>query len=120
MGRSFSLLAAATAALVMAASAEGRAADLSTSGKILVGGGQLTLACDNGRTYPIRVRAVTDAGEMVTGFIQTAPRKHHHFRLFPMGTGYRYGGHGFWFDGGRGEATLYVDSRQAACTVEYG
>jgi hypothetical protein len=119
MVRSVSLLAAASAALVIAASADVRAADMSTSGKILAGG-TLTLSCDNGRTYPIRARAVSDAGELVTGYIQTAPRKQHHFRLFPMGTGYRYGGHGFWFDGVRGEATLHVDSREAACTVEYG
>jgi hypothetical protein len=36
-----------------------------------------------------------------------------------MGNGYRYGGHGFWFDGIRGEATLFVDSRTTNCTVEY-
>jgi hypothetical protein len=36
-----------------------------------------------------------------------------------MGTGYRYAGHGFWFDGVRGAATLHIDSREAACTVEY-
>src|SRR5688572_24759709 len=118
MGRSYSLLAAASAALILAASADGRAADLAVSGKILAGA-QLTLVCDNGRSYPIRARAVSDQGELVTGYIQTAPRRQHHFRLFPMGTGYRYGGHGFWFDGVRGEATLYVDDREAACTVEY-
>jgi hypothetical protein len=118
MVRSFTLLAAASLALTVAVSADGRAADLSTSGKILAGA-QLALSCDNGRTYPIRARAVSDVGELVTGFIQTAPRKNHHFRLVPMGTGYRYAGHGFWFDGVRGAATLHVDSREAACTVEY-
>ena len=119
MGRSFCTLAAASAALILAASADVRAADLTVSGKILAGA-QLALSCDNGRTYPIRARAISDQGELVTGYIQTSPRKSHHFRLFPMGTGYRYGGLGFWFDGVRGEATLYVDDREAACTVVQG
>ena len=115
--RSFSLLVAATAFLILAGSTNTPAADLSASSKILAGA-QLVLSCDNGRSYPIRPRAVSDQGELVTGYIQTAPRKLLHFRLFPMGTGYRYGGHGFWFDGVRGAATLFVDDRQAACTVE--
>ena len=114
--RSFSLLAAATAALIMAGTTNAPAADLSASGKILVGA-QLVLSCDNGRTYPIRARAISDQGELVTGYIQTSPRKSHHFRLVPMGTGYRYAGLGFWFDGVRGEATLFVDRRETACTV---
>ena len=116
--RSLKLFAVATAALILAGSTDARTADLSVSGKILVGA-QLVLSCDNGRTYPIRPRAVSDQGELVTGYIETAPRKLHHFRLFPMGTGYRYGGAGFWFDGLRGEATLFVDRRETACTVEH-
>jgi hypothetical protein len=42
--------------------------------------------------------------------------------LFPGGLRVafrRSGDFGFWFDGIRGEATLYVDNRTAACTVEY-
>lgn len=119
MGRRILFAAAATAAFSFAAM-DARAADLAVSpqGKILTGA-QLTLVCDNGRSYPIRARAVTEIGELVTGYIQTGPRTSHHFRLIPMGTGYRYAGYGFWFDGVRNEATLYVDSRQAACTVEY-
>ena len=119
MSRRFCLAAAGFAVALWAVSDDARAADLpiSGSGKILAGA-QLILSCDNGRTYPIRARAVSDQGELVTGYIQTAPRKQHHFRLFPMGTGYRYGGHGFWFDGVRGEATLFVDTLQTACLVE--
>jgi hypothetical protein len=119
MGRRF-LFAAAALAAVSFAAADARAADLAVTpqGKILAGA-RLTLNCDNGRTYPIRPRAVTELGELVTGYIQTSPGRSHHFRLFPMGNGYRYGGMGFWFDGIRGEATLYVDNRTAACTVEY-
>jgi hypothetical protein len=52
--------------------------------------------------------------------VAATPSKQHHFRLFPMGTGYRYGGHGFWFDGVRGEATLFVDTLQTECLVERG
>jgi hypothetical protein len=72
-----------------------------------------------GRQYRIRPRAVTDENEMVTGHISTGPRTVYHFRLVPMGTGYRYAGHGFWFDGLRGEATLNLHTAQANCTVEY-
>ena len=119
MGRRTFIAVAGLAAMLFA-SAEVRAADLAVTpqGKILAGS-PLRLVCDNGRVYPIRPRAVTDVGELVTGYIETAPRRAHHFRLFPMGNGYRYGGHGFWFDGIRGEATLFVDSRSTNCTVEY-
>lgn len=118
MGRSLYLLAAATAAVFLTAS-DGRAADMAlTAGGKMVAGAQLILNCDNGRTYPIRARAVSDAGELVTGYIETAPRRSHHFRLIPMGNGYRYAGLGFWFDGVRNEATLDIGSHQAACTVE--
>ena len=113
------LAGAALAALLLPISIESRAADL-RPGTIATAGEQLTLECDNGRTYPIRVRAVSDAGELVTGYIYTAPRKAQHFRLVPMGTGYRYAGYGFWFDGIRGEAMLDIGSHQASCTVIYG
>ena len=121
MGRSFTYFATASAAVFLAASAQVRAADMNVTvrGGPIPAGVQLTLNCDNGRIYPIRVRAVSDAGELVSGYIYMSPRRPHHFRLVPMGTGYRYAAHGFWFDGLRGEATLYVDSREAACTVVY-
>ena len=125
MGRNISLFAAVCAAAVsvtvLAGSAAVRAADMDANVRAgaIVAGHQLALNCDNGRIYPIRVRAVSDAGKLVTGYIYMSPRRPHHFRLVPMGTGYRYAAHGFWFDGLRGEATLYIDSREAACTVVY-
>jgi hypothetical protein len=40
-------------------------------------------------------------------------------RLVPMGVGYRYIGRGIWFDGLRGDATLFLGKNNAiACTVE--
>lgn len=121
MGRSFALTAAVSAAFVLIASADARAADLGAQIRpgAVPAGVALALNCDNGRVYPIRPRAVSEVGELVTGYISTAPRRTHHFRLIPMGNGYRYAGHGFWFDGIRLEATLYLDSRETACTVEY-
>jgi hypothetical protein len=117
----FGVLAAAVAVSTVAATGVSNAADMAGGGKIAVAPGvQLALVCDNGRTYPIRPRAVSDAGELVTGYIFTAPRKSHPFRLVPMGSGYRYAGAGFWFDGVRGEATLTVSDRETACTVDYG
>ena len=65
-------------------------------------------------------RAVSDADELVTGYLYTSPRSALHFRLIPMGNGYRYSGHGFWFDGIRGEATLDIGRQQTNCTVVYG
>jgi hypothetical protein len=121
MARSFALIAAASAALVVIASSDSRAADLGAQIRpgAVAAGAAMQLNCDNGRVYPIRPRAVSEVGELVTGYISTAPRRTHHFRLIPMGNGYRYAGHGFWFDGIRLEATLIVDSRETACTVEY-
>ena len=122
MGRSFSWIAAAVATFVVVAPGESQAADMGAQMRpgAVPAGVALALNCDNGRVYPIRPRAVSDVGELVTGYISTAPRRSHHFRLVPMGNGYRYAGHGFWFDGIRGEATLYVDSRETACTVQQG
>ena len=71
MGRSFRfrLFSFALAALSLAA-ADVRAADL-RPGAIAApaAGGQLALNCENGRTYPIRPRAVSDADELVTGYL---------------------------------------------------
>jgi len=122
MGRCtrFSLMAAAVSVSFLAGGAVSKAADLAVDGRIAVApGAQLALACDNGRTFPIRPRAISDEGELVTGYIVTGPRASHHFRLIPMGNGYRYAGAGFWFDGIRGEATLDIGSHQTNCTVEY-
>jgi hypothetical protein len=121
MGRSsrFWLAAASAVALFGVASAAG-AADM-RPGTIAVGAGGATLQlnCDNGKVYPIRPRAVSDVGELVTGYLYTAPRRAAHFRLIPMGNGYRYSGHGFWFDGVRGEAVLEL-GKSTNCTVDYG
>jgi hypothetical protein len=119
MMRSFALIAVTSAALVGIGTGDSKTADMKIRPGAVVAGAAMHLNCDNGRVYPIRPRAVSDIGELVTGYISTAPRRSHHFRLVPMGNGYRYAGHGFWFDGIRGEATLYVDSRETACTVEY-
>jgi hypothetical protein len=118
MGRSSRIWLAAASAVALVASAAG-AADL-RPGTIAVGAGgaQLALNCDNGKVYPIRPRAVSDAGELVTGYLYTAPRRAAHFRLIPMGNGYRYSGHGFWFDGVRGEAVLEL-GKSTNCTVDY-
>jgi hypothetical protein len=75
------------------------------------------LSCDNGRSYPIYSRAVSDAGDLVTGTIVTGHR-HAHIRLIPMGAGYRYAAPGLWLDGLRGEAELnFGKHNRVACTV---
>jgi hypothetical protein len=123
MGRSTpaGLSAAGLAAFLILGSAGADAADL-RPGTIAAGGSgaQLALNCDNGQTYPIRVRAVSEVGELVTGYLYTSPRRAQHFRLVPMGNGYRYAGYGFWFDGVGDEATLDFHVRQTNCTVERG
>ena len=73
----------------------------------LAGGDQLTLSCENGRQYPLRPRAVSVVGDVVTGYLQLSPRQRIHVRLIPMGDGYRYAGRGIWFDGIRGDAVLF-------------
>jgi hypothetical protein len=80
--------------------------------------GSLALSCDNGRIYPLRVRAISDFGEVVTGYLSTSPRHATHVRLIPMGDGYRYAGRGIWFDGKRDIAVLYFGKNSAVnCTV---
>jgi hypothetical protein len=69
--------------------------------------GGIALACDNGWAYPLRIRAVSDAGEIVTGYLTIGHRQQVHVRLVPMGNGYRYAGQGVWFDGKREAAVLY-------------
>jgi hypothetical protein len=80
--------------------------------------GSLALSCENGRVYPLRVRSVSDFGEVVTGYLSTGPRHAAHVRLIPMGDGYRYAGRGIWFDGKRDIAVLYFGKNSAVnCTV---
>jgi hypothetical protein len=75
------------------------------------------LSCDNGRSYPIYAKAVSDAGDLVTGTIVTGHR-HAHIRLIPMGVGYRYAALGLWLDGLRGDAELnFGKHHRVACTV---
>ena len=78
-------------------------------------------ACDNGRSYPIAARAVSDQGDLVTGYLVTGHRRAVHVRLVPMGNGYRYAGRGLWLDGLRSDAELHLGkSRAVSCTVTSG
>jgi hypothetical protein len=104
------ILTGAAIALAFSAGSAIAAADGTTENQ--------TLTCDNGRIYQIRVRAVSEAGELVTGYIVIGPRKRTYFRLVPMGNGYRYAGNGFWFDGVRNMAQLTLGrNNTTACTV---
>jgi hypothetical protein len=77
--------------------------------------------CDNGRSYPVRARAVSDAGELVTGDLLIGRRGAAHIRLMPVGFGYRYAAAGFWLDGGRSDADLHFGERRSvACTIVRG
>ena len=78
-------------------------------------------ACDNGRSYPIEARAVSDQGDLVTGYLVTGHRRAAHIRLVPMGVGYRYAARGLWLDGLRSDAALHFGTSHAvACTVTSG
>jgi hypothetical protein len=80
--------------------------------------GSIALSCENGRVYPLRVRAVSDFGEIVTGYLALGPRHAVYVRLVPMGDGYRYAGRGIWFDGKRELAVLYLGKHRAVnCVV---
>ena len=76
------------------------------------------LSCDNGRDYPFCPRAVSPVGDVVTGTLTINPRAAVKLRLIPMGVGYRYAGHGIWFDGFQNAAQLFLRKDLAtACTV---
>jgi hypothetical protein len=93
---------------------------LGTSATAVAGGYRdgLALSCENGRHYPIRATAISVAGELVAGYLETGRRHGVHFRLIPMGNGYRYAGRGIWFDGVRGDAVLNFGAhRSVDCTV---
>lgn len=82
-------------------------------------GGAFSLACANGHHYALQARAVSPAGELVTGYLYTRPRRAVHVRLIPMGNGYRYAGRGVWLDGIRSTAVLNLGKHYAvACTVQ--
>jgi len=79
------------------------------------------LSCENGHSYPIRARAVTVDGDLVTGYLYTGRHHGAHIRLVPMGAGYRYITRGVWLDGWRGDAELnFGKHHRVACTVTHG
>jgi hypothetical protein len=76
--------------------------------------------CENGHHYPIRARAVSDRGELVTGDLLIGRHGAAHIRLIPVGFGYRYAATGLWLDGWRGDADLnFGKHRPIACTVAF-
>jgi hypothetical protein len=76
---------------------------------------------ENGRSYPVRARAVSDQGELVTGELLTGRGGAAHIRLMPVGFGYRYAATGLWLDGWRADADLHFGKhRPIACTVDLG
>ena len=98
---------------------------LADSGKAraggLLGAGTLWLSCENGSEYPIHPIAVSDEGDLVTGYLVMGRQRGVHVRLVPMGAGYRYAGRGLWFDGARETVYLYTSKyRPIACTVVRG
>jgi hypothetical protein len=82
-------------------------------------GGSFSVACANGHHYPLRARAISPAGELVTGYLYLRPQRAVKVRLIPMGNGYRYAGLGIWLDGIRETAVLNFGEHTAvACTVQ--
>jgi hypothetical protein len=76
------------------------------------------ISCENGSTYTLVPAAVSDAGDVVTARLYTAPHRAMSVRLIPMGAGYRYAGRGIWLDGIRGQAVLnFGKSTAVACEV---
>jgi hypothetical protein len=95
-----------------------RAADLPASHLSAVRAGNLALTCDDGRTYRLQPRAISDDGDLVTGYLLNGPGGQRHLRLVPMGDGYRYAGIGVWLDGIRADATLnFGFHRSTHCQV---
>jgi hypothetical protein len=82
---------------------------------------EFVATCENGHSYPIRARAVSDDGDLVTGDLLIGRRRAAAIRLIPMGVGYRYAAKGLWLDGWRSDAELYFGKhRSVACTVVSG
>jgi hypothetical protein len=80
-----------------------------------------SLTCANGKSFQIRPLAVSDEGDLVTGYLMVRRHRGIAIRLVPMGQGYRYAGRGLWFDGVEGHAVLNWGTRSATpCTVERG
>jgi hypothetical protein len=77
--------------------------------------------CENGHSYPVRARAISDQGELVTGHLLTGRHGAAYIRLVPVGFGYRYAARGLWLDGWRSDADLHFGKHQPiACTVALG
>ncbi|HWP26827.1 MAG TPA: hypothetical protein VNL39_10840 [Xanthobacteraceae bacterium] len=86
--------------------------------RALSGTATLWLACENGSTYRIRPIAVSNEGDLVTGYLIRRGGRGAHVRLIPSGEGYRYAGRGIWFDGWRESVYLYMSKyRPIACAV---
>ena len=84
----------------------------------LHGAATIWLSCENGSRYSIRPMAVSNEGDVVSGYLVKGQRQAVHVRLIPMGGGYRYAGRGVWFDGWRENVYLYLSKyRSIACTV---
>jgi hypothetical protein len=78
-------------------------------------------SCENGHSYPVRARAISDQGELVTGDLLTGRHGAAHIRLVPVGFGYRYAARGLWLDGWRSDADLHFGKSQPiTCTVALG
>jgi len=89
-----------------------------TSASAGAGFGGTAISCENGRTYPLVPVAVSNAGDIVTARLYTAPHRAVAVRLIPMGSGYRYAGSGVWLDGIRGQAVLnFGKSTAIACEI---
>ncbi|EKS39949.1 hypothetical protein HMPREF9696_00961 [Afipia clevelandensis ATCC 49720] len=81
-------------------------------------GGAFVVACENGANYMLQSDPVTYGGDVVTGRFYFAPHRAAKVRLIPMGIGYRYAGKGFWLDGVRNRALLFLHkNRPIACNV---
>lgn len=84
-------------------------------------GANFVATCENGHSYPVRARAISDQGELVTGDLLTGRHRATYIRLVPVGFGYRYAARGLWLDGWRSNADLYSGKQQPiACTVDLG
>jgi hypothetical protein len=77
--------------------------------------------CENGHSYPVRPRSVSDHGELVTGDLLTGSHGAAYVRLMPVGFGYRYAAKGLWLDGWRSDAYLHFGKhRSVTCTIDPG
>jgi hypothetical protein len=84
----------------------------------LLPGADFAVACENGVNYLLSSGPVVAPGDIVTARFYLTPHHAVRVRLIPMGVGYRYAGRGFWLDGVRSHALLYLSKyRPLACIV---